>query len=153
MNLTKADIGKKFNTQDGGVLTGVAITAKNFITVNDEGYSHSHLLNGESDQFDEGGSRERGLDIISRQDPRSWLADMPNLGDIKEGWIACDSDSDEEWYWYSIEPNQKSRGWYHLSVSRPIELDMFNMPTLTGDQWKDSKISVAELKQLQADNS
>ena len=108
MKLTNADVGKKFNTESGEILTGIAVTPKNFITVNKDGFSHSHRLNGDSDEFKPSGVRYTGLNIKSRYDPRSWLADMPNLGDIKEGWIAWDG---EGWLWCNTLPVERCNGW------------------------------------------
>lgn len=147
MKLTKADLGKEFNTKCG-LLTIVYIgQEESCATINDDKVKDLYILRNSNGIC----ADDSEVSIVSRHDPRSWLTDMPNLGDIKDGWIACDGDGD--WCSYTLKPEVGSKMFISEFDSYVVNLSIiFNMPTLTGDQWKDSLISVAELKQWQADN-
>ena len=73
--------------------------------------------------------------LVSKHDPRHWLGQLPDadlfLDDV--GYIYCDSNSE----WLSASGNDE----YYFNFIK--------MPTLTGDEWRDSKISIDELRAWQ----
>ena len=155
MRLTKKDVGCKFNTDSdlAPVVTCVHSCTGDGVFLFEDAESRSVMLTAS-----DGYSLKCGSNITSLHDPRSWLSQMPNLGDIKDGWIACDCDDagggdGKDWFWFDHEPRFKFHSWSSYGHGVTVELNAFNMPELFGDQWKDSKISVTELKQWQVDNS
>ncbi|AUR85564.1 coil containing protein [Vibrio phage 1.076.O._10N.286.51.B7] len=80
---------------------------------------------------------------------RTWLKQMPDAGVFKDDvWLACDRCGD--WFVYEEDPSLRATVWDTLS-GEYLELhnDFFNLPTLEGDQWKYSCISVIELAEWQ----
>ena len=81
---------------------------------------------------------------------RTWLKQMPDASFFKDDvWLACDKDG--EWYIFNSEPMKCGRTWDVGFTHDYTELysDFFNLPTLEGDQWKYSRISVMELAEWQ----
>ncbi len=80
---------------------------------------------------------------------RTWLKQMPDAGFFADGvWLACDSYVG--WHAYDSEPSRGRGGWSDdFGGYIELPLDFFNMPELSGDQWKYSCISVIELAEWQ----
>tara|TARA_R110000851_G_scaffold219329_1_gene372133 strand:- start:288 stop:746 length:459 start_codon:yes stop_codon:yes gene_type:complete len=94
-----------------------------------------------------------GMSVLAKVDPRSWLKDMPDAGIFTGEFIAFES-IDGGWHAFDEEPKMSSNGEY-FSTNGQFSLYYISgikMPTLTGDQWKESKISIIELAQWQKDN-
>jgi hypothetical protein len=83
---------------------------------------------------------QRSCGLASKHEPRHWLKDLPNtdlFSLYKANYIYCD----------------KTFGWKSVSHSQmTLDLDDELMPTLTGDEWKLSKISIVELRAWQEQN-
>ncbi len=78
---------------------------------------------------------------------RAWLKQMPDAGFFNDKcWLACDMDG--VWYIYYSEPRAVSYEWMD-GEGFELPCDAFNMPELSGDQWKYSCISVIELAEWQ----
>ncbi len=80
---------------------------------------------------------------------RTWLKEMPDAGVFNDKcWLAYDEDGD--WYIHAFRPiNDLWNGDWHSSHYCELDSDFFNLPTLEGDQWKYSCISVIELAEWQ----
>lgn len=151
MQITREDIGKWFNLADDTVAEVVLVesyeSAIKWTSKRGGRGSYIALVDNESGECREDGD----FSITSRHEPRSWLKDMPNLGDIKEGWIACDKG--RTWYWYDKAPVSKGETWICANDTQyQILSHAFNLPALTSDQWKESLISTAELNRWQSGN-
>tara|TARA_R110002020_G_scaffold401460_1_gene611690 strand:- start:36 stop:476 length:441 start_codon:yes stop_codon:yes gene_type:complete len=88
--------------------------------------------------------------VVSKIDQRPWLKDMPDAGIFVDGvnWLACDADG--LWYTSAGEPELKASEWGESGYFSGLRV--VKMPTLTGDQWKYSKISIEELREWQGVN-
>lgn len=89
----------------------------------------------------------------NKHDPRPWLKDLPDADLFCGGWLAFES-QDSDWHVFEEEP-QLSTAEFHFTTEgmfRLFPVGGIKMPTLTGDQWKDSKISIPELKTWQLAN-
>ncbi len=81
---------------------------------------------------------------------RAWLKEMPDAGFFADGvWLACDDEGC--WCAFSGKPDEHWGGFFHCDGY--YELSCLNMPTLEGDQWKYSCISVIELAEWQMENA
>ena len=78
--------------------------------------------------------------IVAKHDPHHWLKDMPDadLFKIQDGYLVLEARGT----WYSR--CNRTTAQYNLSG--------INMPTLTGDEWRNSKISIADLRVWQEQN-
>ena len=86
---------------------------------------------------------------------RTWLKQMPDAGVFNDKcWLACDG-STGDWYIYDSEPIKLVYDWDTAFSDGCCDLDseFFNMPELSGDQWKYSCISVMELAEWQMENA
>ncbi len=84
---------------------------------------------------------------------RTWLKQMPDAGVFKDDvWLACDDKN--EWYAFSDKPTIDIYNGYFFAHGIDVDLysKIFNMPELSGDQWKYSCISVIELAEWQMEN-
>ena len=72
----------------------------------------------------------------NKHDPRPWLKDLPDA-DLFELFSSKDVQCDSSGVWFD---------------HRGMSLNADKMPTLTGDQWMDSKISIVKLKAWQVEN-
>lgn len=139
INLTGAKVGDKFNGNKGGVLE-LALKGKcgDFVLIDEEsGQIIVTDSNGD-------GTNCSWEDVVSKVDPRPWLKDLPDADLFSElvGYLYYDAGFD---------------GWgYGYKIPLVCEVDErympLKMPTLTGDQWKDSKISIKDLKAWQLAN-
>ena len=91
-----------------------------------------------------------GIPVVSKIDPRPWLKDMPDAGIFVDGvkWLSCDTDGC--WYAYEDEPELKAGEWGACGYFSGLRV--VKMPTLTGDQWEYSKISIEGLLEWQEVN-
>ncbi|AUR95681.1 hypothetical protein NVP1210O_59 [Vibrio phage 1.210.O._10N.222.52.C2] len=80
---------------------------------------------------------------------RTWLKQMPDAGFFKDDvWFACDKDGG--WCLYFEAPHSSEYVWDTFGGDYlELSSDIFNLPTLEGDQWKYSCISVIELAEWQ----
>lgn len=82
---------------------------------------------------------------------KPWLDGMPPAKAFTLKWLACDED--KIWYEFEKEPEKSKGGFFrelkHYNEEYPFYQVSLEMPTLTGDQWKHSKISVAKLQEHQ----
>ncbi len=149
IDLTGAKIGDKLNSSTGFIMKVVLTGDHNLVL---------EAPSGRLDVFNFSGENSTGVKITSKVDPRPWLKDLPDADLFRGAWLACDNN--EEWYTYSQEPLvcDGTEEWYMYGNGVIDELSGewvpvgIKMPILTGDQWKDSKISIPELKAWQLAN-
>tara|TARA_R110000851_G_scaffold174092_1_gene320354 strand:- start:107 stop:511 length:405 start_codon:yes stop_codon:yes gene_type:complete len=80
-----------------------------------------------------------GLSVSAKVDQRPWLKDMPDAGIFTDDAVELLITSHGNWNVNLIDGGK-------------YQTHGIKMPTLTSDQWKDSKISIVELAQWQKDN-
>lgn len=87
--------------------------------------------------------------LVSKHEPRWWMKYFPNA-DLFEDDIYLYYSSNGLWCYskHSKTLNEESLSW----TGSLICLSGIKMPTLTGDEWKLSKISIADLKSWQLNN-
>lgn len=99
------------------------------------------------------GSECSEYDIVSKHEPRHWLKDLPDVGlfndevkflawcNHRKGWCA-----------FGGEPIVDFDDSHTNGFFSNYPLTGIKMPKLTGDEWKDSKISILDLKAWQLKN-
>lgn len=78
---------------------------------------------------------------------------MPSADLFDGEWISCDrAGNDDDWYAYPFEPKigETTNRW--VTNNANYSLRGVKMPDLTGDEWKLSKISIADLREWQKAN-
>jgi hypothetical protein len=136
IDLRSAVVGDKFDTNDNQSCVIVAKTNYNLCF---------ELLDGAELLFitGEDGVPERSnykhLAIKSKYEPRHWLKDLPDAGLLAIYGTEF------------IELNEFGK-WFAVNKHQCTALCNDLMPTLTGDEWRNSKISIDELKAWQKEN-
>jgi hypothetical protein len=88
----------------------------------------------------------------TKHEPRHWLSQLPDADLFNAGWLAFDNNDEIEWCWYQHEPFITSGVFCPEQNGNIHNLIGIKMPTLTGDEWKLSKISIDELRVWQKEN-
>ena len=149
IDLKGAKVGDKFNGNKGGVLE-LALKGKcgDFVLIDEEsGQIIVTDSNGD-------GTNCSWEDVVSKHDPRPWLKDLPDADLFSDAikWVGFCRDTDE-WRGFEFEPVTYHSGWQTSNSKHKLYMiSGFKMPTLTGDQWKDSRISILALKTWQLAN-
>ena len=147
IDLTSAKVGDKYLTEDNQECSVVAIghytvcfnlTVVDFLFVTNDDGKPSETHNGCKE-----------LTIKCKADPRPWLKDLLDADLFVGEWLACDKEG--EWFSFNREPTKFTITFSDQSCSA-VTLEGVKMPKLTGDQWKDSKISIKDLKAWQVEN-
>lgn len=94
--------------------------------------------------------------LVSKIDTRHWLGKLPDADLLLDGWLSFNP-TGNKWQWHDAgchdpEPRIVDNNTRFTSgvISR---LSAFaKMPTLTGDEWKQSKISIPDLRAWQKEN-
>ncbi len=141
IDLSNAKVGDKFETRNGHAATIIAKAHNN----NCLAFSDGSLMLCRND----GTIATSGSIIISKHEPRQWLKDMPDADLIRGQWIACDNNLD--WMSYDAEPYIQETT-FDSSYEHFVLEGFKGMPKLKGDEWKDSKISIDELREWQKEN-
>lgn len=143
IDLSGARVGDKFLLRGDQIAQIIAINDTQVVMSNDEGFYLNARSNGRSVEFSE-------FDIFSKIDSRQWLKDMPDASVFKDEfkWLACDKDGG--WYVYRSKPALNHDNWD--SVVDYTGFYALKTPELTGEQWKDSLISIDELREWQEVN-
>jgi len=135
IDLSSTRVGDDYNGQNGAVYS-IVITGNNDWVVKDvnTGSHYVLLIDGTFDGY-------RNHKLVSKHDPRHWLKDLPDA-DL----FSCNIDTikmceDNGWLYTMNE----GMTWHQINVIK--------MPTLTGEEWKLSKISIVELKEWQRNNN
>ncbi len=134
IDLTGAKVGDKF-------LDGIGQTLE-MVMISENKYETDYLA-----KFDKTGEllllgkdgKVKALEhcyLAAKHDPRPWLKDLPHA-DLFELFSSKDVQCDSSGVWFD---------------HRGMSLNADKMPTLTGDQWMDSKISIVKLKAWQVEN-
>lgn len=90
------------------------------------------------------------LRLVKKHVPRPWLKDLPGADLFNGEWLAYNNNG--WWNVFNAEP-VISHAYYACQVNGKYHpLNGVKMPTLTGDEWKDSKISIPDLKAWQEAN-
>lgn len=142
IDLSTAEVGDELVCSDGDIHEVKYIGAAALCTIKD-GDLYLFWLNGVSAER----SYPKDFVIESKHEPRHWLKDLPDAKRLNDGYFACDSDG--SWYFHSDEPELTESQW---SSGDESCTSMFKMPNLAGDEWKLSKISIADLKAWQEQN-
>lgn len=144
IDLSNAEVGDKYIDYYGYEVT-VALIAKEEIcfTLPDLSGFVVCDLNGANTDGDQV--------VLSKIDKRPWLKDMPDAGIFSVGqWLACDSDF--TWRIHGSESKVDGECFDSPHDYHDYIVLGASMPTLTGDQWKDSLISIEELREWQEVN-
>lgn len=86
-------------------------------------------------------------------DPRPWMKDLHHASLFLGRWIACDENG--EWFFYTVNPhieNANSKAFSTHNGEGILRILGVKMPKLTGDQWRDSKISIKDLATYQTNS-
>lgn len=101
-----------------------------------------------------GGSYEAdAVKLISKYEPRHWLKDLPDADLFVGGWLAENNGSG--WFCHENEPNRDDGNGgvsLYADSGRSVSCLCLKMPTLTGDEWRDSKVSIDDLRTWQKEN-
>lgn len=143
IDLSNAKVGDWYNYSSHGLAKLVALGTEEacFIFEDSTGFLVTDLNGCDSEGFPV---------VASKIDPRQWLKDMPDAGIFagRFGRLACDNDG--EWWAYANKPKPTEAKWRSGGVF--MKAGLLKMPRLTGDQWKDSLISIEELREWQLNN-
>ncbi len=141
--LTKDGIGKEFETEKGMVFEVCLVGGLNAVIQNGSTGFLTCSLIGEID-----GSKHK---LVKRHEPRWWIKDLPDADLIKGKWICFDRRG--PWHSFESEPSNGNLTFY---VEEGFSYNMNcvkNMPKLNDEEWKLSKISIDELRELQRVNN
>ena len=145
LKLTKDDVGKEFECCN----ESYPVSKMVYVSVTGDRFCFENAAGGLFIVDEEGKPLLFDTSIIKRHDTRWWLKDLPDADLFAYCWLACDSDG--SWFYYKSEPiidtvNFKVQGdiWQQFR-----HLDGIKMPELKGDDWKESKISIDELREWQ----
>jgi len=145
INLKGSEVGDRFLNGEGNETELIARHGFYYVFAADGRLPSVHLNDGSNC----GGRPE--LNIISKVNPRPWLDDMPDAGiftdDVK--WLSYDED-ECVWYAYTAKPEiHDGEEYFTVKHGDYSLLSLVRMPTLTQDQWRDSLISIEELREYQ----
>ena len=148
IDLNHCKIDDKFVTARGLVMTVFAFGHNSVVMRDEEGqFNVFDIDSGCVITFKTGPQ----YDIVSKHDPRPWLKDLPDAGLFEDGWLAIHAD--EGWYWFEKEPVISNNEYYHTNgMFVLVPIMGIKMPKLTDDEWRDSKISIPDLKAWQEQN-
>lgn len=136
INLSNAKVGDKYfdSTQQIMTLEIIGHSDYNYVfkyengdytvlDVNGKGQDHSHC------------------NVSKKIDKRPWLKDMPDAGIFSDNVESLYMSESGCWFYRRLNAG------YNYEISGALK-----MPTLTGDQWKDSEIRIKELREWQSKN-
>lgn len=146
IDLSTAVVGDKFLLNNGNIVSFFARTKMNSICELETGHAMLYEHNGKFDESVECGNSKDEWDIVSKHDSRHWLKDLPDADLFSEDVEFLASDNDSVWWGYGDDPEINGR-YFEGVDSWPMH--PLKMPTLTGDEWKLSKISIVELRAWQ----
>ena len=142
LKLTKADVGKEFDLDNGDFCRVVIVGCHDVVI---EHYCCHRVASLSGELYDTASS----LRLTHRHDSRHWLKDLPDA-DIFEDDIYLYCSNNYNWCFskYSKSIHQDGNCW----EGNLLCFDGIKMPKLTGDEWKDSKISIEQLREYQEQN-
>ncbi|MBL4622881.1 MAG: hypothetical protein JKY89_10825 [Immundisolibacteraceae bacterium] len=137
IDLTYAEVGDEF-VDSGGIVHSIVIMGSlDVVTIGKYPAGDYHETFKRCDgSFVERDCGSRPY-LVSKIDPRPWLEYLPDADLFTDDTVYIECNMAGYWFIHNANTGHKS----------PIKL-----PTLTGDQWKLSKISIVELKEWQATN-
>ena len=145
LKLTKDDIGKEFENDNGEIFTLMHIGTINGVVSDFNGLFRLTPLIVGAGKLDNSVHFER---MVKRHEPRWWLKDLPDADLLKYYWVSCDGSGN--WFNYSAEPViHKDDSYFHSGGPIQSMGCIKSMPTLKNEEWKLSKISIKELKEWQ----
>jgi hypothetical protein len=139
IDLSTAVVGDKFVLNNGKVVSFFARTKMNSICEMEGGYAILYEHDGKFDEGVEHGEASESWRIVAKHDPRHWLKDLPDADLF---------DEDMDYLDFCGNVNH----WRCTDIDGTYAWMCLKMPTLTGDEWKLSKISIVELRAWQAAN-
>lgn len=146
INLKNAKIDDRFLDEANEVVKIV------YISKNCHEFCGEYEVNGSLLSFDINGieSIDGILMLYKKHDDRWWLKDLPDADLFADFcWIACDNPNG--WFLYAGEPNLATNSFSAIGMNSAVKLGE-KMPKLTCEEWKQSKISIAELREWQGEN-
>ena len=91
--------------------------------------------------------------LVSKHEPRHWLKDLPDADLFIDDITHIAGTRGGEWQAYRGESIMGTCCFDNESTDTfTSSINMIKMPTLTGDEWCDSKISIVDLKAWQEVN-
>jgi len=129
IDLSSAKVGDKYKGEGGGIYTLDFVGDSYFVFKNENNLPCFVEVNGGFQDY-------RHSKLLSKYNSRPWLKDLPDA-DVFALYEAVNIQCNKSGIWFD-----------NLSRS----LGGSKMPTLTGDQWRDSKISIDELREWQEQN-
>jgi len=144
LKLTKEDVGKKFEDRFEQVYKIQLCTDSDVAVTDNDG----HIFVCDYDGVFENAITNQ---LIKRHEPRYWLKDLPDADLFTYDWIACDENG--EWYNYEYSPPILSDVAYGAGGGGMFCMACIkDLPKLTGDEWKLSKITIDDLRVWQKEN-
>jgi hypothetical protein len=140
IDLSKAKVGDRFVLKGDQVVSLIKRNETQLMLEDEEGFYLNRVRDGRSTENNE-------FDIVSKHDPRPWLSELPDADLFDDDIILYNTDRDD----WGFSKMHIACGVDYWKGGLTI-LSGIKMPKLTGDQWKDSKISIAELRVWQKVN-
>jgi len=136
IDLSNAKVGDKFVLACGDTaeLIDINKSKEEYLLKDNDGF-HINDIYGRSLL-----AHSAGCNIVAKHDPRPWLKDLPDA-DLFTSSVTHICFNEEQGWLYTMNCGKT---WHQINVIK--------MPTLTGDQWEDSKISIDELRACQREN-
>lgn len=144
IDLRNVAVGDEFlvdtDLSSPAVMTMALITEIRYVLTTEEGGILTLNSQGET-------MRPATIKSISKHEPRHWLKDFPDADLFLGSWLACDKSG--EWYGFSGAPSIDGQDIIFSAHGASYSHRGIKMPTLTGDEWKLSKISIKDLLEWQ----
>ena len=148
IDLSTAAVEDKLVDSDGAIHT-IKIIGNGEVCTAMDGDFYLFSFSGATSECNEDSS----IELVEKHEPRHWLKDLPDADLFTEEVEFLASDSDSVWWGYGDDPEINGRyfegidSWSMHPINMPI-----NMPTLSGDEWELSKISIDDLRAWQKEN-
>lgn len=147
LKLTKDDIGKEFECNYGVTYEVILVGEGNAVLLmdnNTDRYPDEYLACSLC------GSIDNVNALVKRHEPRWWLSQFPDADLFNDGWFSCGEKG--KWHFTETEPVEFKGGFYRDNIigsGKSEYIISLIMPTLKVGEWKLSKISTDELRELQ----
>lgn len=146
IDLNMGNIGDEFVDGSGDKFKLLIIGENDAVVsgYNNDDRAYHYLVNLDGTFTDE------EICLVSKYDPRHWLKDLPDADLFTDGWLSLSNH--KGWLWSIKEPIKGSKAYQLRSDYLIYDISFLKMPKLTGDEWKQSKISIVDLKAWQESN-
>lgn len=150
IDLSTAVVGDKFVTEDN---QECVISLKKGYDICFELLDGADLLFITNEDGVPSNANYHNLRIKSKRDPRHWLGWLPDADLFSGNWLA--ENNSGGWFCHENEPNREDNNGgvsLYADSGRSVNCLCLKMPTLTGDEWRNSKISIDDLRAWQKEN-